>query len=186
MITKRLINCDFFTKGNTTTKCSNKAKLLYFYFFINADDMGFVGNGREIAETLDRCEEKFENTLFQFTYVDAISELVSQNLLFEFKDSCGNSIYLIKHWFLHNRKQDFLTTNYNKLLDLVEISKNEYQLKNNKKEKPFKEEQIKEKQNKTNSNNSFILNDIDSKALLNNESTNIDNRWNEILDDLEK
>ena len=94
--------------------------------------MGFVGNGKEISETLDRCEENFENTLFQFTYVDAIQELIDQRLVYEFVDKTHNSIYLIKHWFLHNKKQEFLTTNYLALLDKVEVVKGEYQLKNHK------------------------------------------------------
>ena len=181
MITKRLINCDFFTKGNISTKCSNKAKLVYFYFLVNADDMGFVGNGKEIAETLDRCEENFENTLFAYTYVESLKELVEKRLVFDFEDKVGSHIYLIKHWFLHNKKMDFLTTNYNSLLEEVEIVKGEYQLKNHKEElKKIKEKQIKTKSN----NNSYINNDIDSKALDNSKSIN-DNKWDEILDDIE-
>ena len=89
---QRLINCDFFTKSQITTKLSNKAKLLYFYFFINADDYGFVGNGKEIAESLDRCEENFENTLFQYTYGESINELVQKRLVIEFIDKVDNHI----------------------------------------------------------------------------------------------
>ena len=184
MITRRLINCDFFTKGNLSTKCSNKAKLLYFTFLVNADDMGFVGNGKEISETLDRCEENFENTLFQFTYVDAIQELIDQRLVYEFVDKTHNSIYLIKHWFLHNKKQEFLTTNYLSLLDKVEVVKGEYQLKNHKEEEQLKEIKIKEKQNKTISNNSLSINDFDSNKGLDSKSTN-NKSWEEIIEDLE-
>ena len=184
MITRRLINCDFFTKGNLSPKCSNKAKLLYFTFLVNADDYGFVGNGKEICETLDHCEENFENTLFQFTYVDAIQELIKERLIFEFIDKTNNSIYLIKHWFLHNKKQEYLNSNYLALLDLVEVVKGEYQLKNHEREKPFKEKKIKENKDKTISNNSFSINEFDSKALDNNKSIDND-KWNKLIDDLE-
>ena len=45
MIKQRLINCDFLNVGGFLDNISNKAKLLYFMFIVNADDMGFVGNG---------------------------------------------------------------------------------------------------------------------------------------------
>ena len=42
MATKRMINCDFLNASKFKTRLSNKAKLLYMYMFINADDKGFV------------------------------------------------------------------------------------------------------------------------------------------------
>ena len=70
-IKKRLINCDYFNTSGFTN-LSNKAKLLYFYFLTNADDKGFVGNGKDIAETLDKCEEEQDNVLFNYKYYSHI------------------------------------------------------------------------------------------------------------------
>lgn len=189
---QRLVNCDFFTKSQITTKLSNKAKLVYFYFFINADDYGFVGNGKEIAESLDRCEENFENTLFQYTYGESINELVQKRLVIEFIDKVDNHIYLIRHWFLHNRKLKFYTTNYMSFLEQVEIVDNKYQLK------PIKERNIRNELKEMNGiekkSNSLIHNDFDNSSnVVNSISTNNKGskpnkklmNWEDILDDLD-
>lgn len=144
--------------------------------------MGFVGNMKDIANTYDRCEEDFENTLFSYKYVDAISELVERRFFYEFSDKCGNKIYLIKHWFLHNKQQDFLTTNYKAFLKKVEIIDDEYQMKNHQEEKPYKEKEIKVKQIKTNNSNS--LND-DNVSNSNNVISN-KTPWEQLLDDIEE
>lgn len=183
MITKRLINCDFLNESSFTSCLSNKAKLLYFSALINADDMGFVGNMKDIAQTYERCEEDFENTLFSYKYTDAISELVNRRFLYEFIDKCGNKIYLIKHWFLHNKQQDFLTTNYKAFLKKVEIIDDEYQMKNHQEGKPLKEKEIKVKQIKTNNSNS--LND-DNVSNSNNVDSNNKPKWEELIDDIER
>ena len=153
---QRLINCDFFGVSGFTKNLSNKAKLLYFFFLANADDKGFVGNGLDLAENLDQCEQDFENVLFQYKYVDALKELVDKRLVYAFEDKCHNKTYLIRHWFLHNKNQKFLTTNYVSYLAKVELIDGEYHLKGEK--KPIKEnKEIKEtkeiKQNETNDNN---------------------------------
>lgn len=140
---QRLINCDFFATSGFTKNLSNKAKLLYFFFLTNADDKGFVGNGVDIADTLDFCEEHFENVLFQFKYVDALKELEEKRLVFKFIDRVGNIVYLIRHWFLHNKNQKYLSTNYLSYLSQVELINNEYYLKSEK-EKPLKEKENKE------------------------------------------
>ena len=187
MITKRLINCDFFGTSGFKIGLSNKAKLLYFLFFTHADDMGFVGNGKELAECLDHCEEEYENTLFQFKYVDAIDELVKKRLLFEFSDKCNNKTYLIRHWFFHNKQQSFLSTNYISFLSKVEVVDNEYQFKNHKEENPLKGKQIKEIQNNIKQNlksNSLKVNDNDIDN--NHDDINKDNLWDIVLNDLEK
>ena len=137
---QRLINCDFFNVSGFTKNLSNKAKLLYFFFIANADDKGFVGNGLDLAESLDQCEETFENVLFTYKYVDALTELVNKRLVYEFSDKVGNKTYLIRHWFLHNKNQKFLTTNYVSYLIKVELVNNEYHLKGSK-EKPYKEKE---------------------------------------------
>lgn len=152
---QRLINCDFFGVSGFTKNLSNKAKLLYFFFLANADDKGFVGNGLDLAENLDQCEQDFENVLFQYKYVDALKELVDKRLVYAFEDKCHNKTYLIRHWFLHNKNQKFLTTNYVSYLAKVELIDGEYHLKGEK--KPTKEnKEIKEtkeiKINETNDN----------------------------------
>lgn len=150
---QRLINCDFFGASGFTKNLSNKAKLLYFFFLANADDKGFVGNGLDLAENLDQCEQDFENVLFQYKYVDALKELVDKRLAYEFSDKVGNKTYLIRHWFLHNKQQKFLTTNFISYLAQVELVNNEYYLKEEK-EKPLKEKENKKtkeiKPNETN------------------------------------
>ena len=149
---QRLINCDFFNNSGFTKNLSNKAKLLYLLFIANADDMGFVGNGLDIAENLDQCEEKFGSNMIPYKYVDALSELTKKLLTFEFSDKIGNKTYLIKHWFFHNKRQPYLKTNFVSYLAKVEITNNEYHWKG---EKPLKEKVNKEnKLNKTNENNS--------------------------------
>ena len=139
---QRLINCDFFGVSGFTKNLSNKAKLLYFFFLANADDKGFVGNGLDLAENLDQCEQDFENTLLEYKYVDALKELVDKRLTYEFSDKVGNKTYLIRHWFLHNKQQKFLTTNFVSYLAKVELVNNEYYLKEEK-EKPLKEKENK-------------------------------------------
>ena len=150
---QRLINCDFFGATGFTKNLSKKAKLLYFFFLSNADDKGFVSNGLDIAENLDQCEQDFENVLFQYKYVDALKELVDKRLTYEFSDRVGNKTYLIRHWFLHNKQQKFLTTNFISYLAKVELVNNEYYLKEEK-EKPLKEKENKKtkeiKPNETN------------------------------------
>ena len=140
---QRLINCDFFGVSGFTKNLSNKAKLLYFFFLANADDKGFVGNGLDLAENLDQCEQDFENVLFQYKYVDALKELVDKRLTYEFSDRVGNKVFLIRHWFLHNKNQKFLTTNFVSYLAKVELVNNEYYLKSEK-EKPLKEKETKQ------------------------------------------
>lgn len=155
MSRQRLINCDFFATSGFTKNLSNKAKLLYFFFLTNADDKGFVGNGLDIAENLDQTEMDFENVLFQYKYVDALKELVEKRLAYEFSDKVGNKVYLIRHWFMHNKNQKFLTTNYLSYLAKVELVNNEYCLKEGKslKEKENKEiKEIKEIKVKENTN----------------------------------
>ena len=169
---QRLINCDFFGVSGFTKNLSNKAKLLYFFFLANADDKGFVGNGLDLAENLDQCEQDFENVLFQYKYVDALKELVDKRLAYEFSDRVGNKVFLIRHWFLHNKNQKFLTTNYISYLIKVELVDNEYCLKSEKKEKPLKEKEIKE-------NKEIKLNEL-------NETNDNDweKDWEKVLKDL--
>lgn len=181
-IKKRLINCDYFNTSGFTS-LSNKAKLLYFYYLTSADDKGFVGNGKDIAETLDNCEEQQENVLFRYKYVDALQELVDKRLVYEFADKCGNKTFLIRHWFMHNKNQGFLTTNFISYLAKVELVDGEYQLKTIKRENQLKEKEIKENESKQNqkSNNlkKFNDNDLNTDNQDSEEEQSMD--WDELL-----
>ena len=181
MVKKRLINCDFLNASGFLSNLSNKAKLIYFMFLINADDKGFVGNAVDLANTLDQCEENFDNTLFNYKYIDALNELVEKRLVFEFTDKANNKVYLIRHWFMHNKKQDFLTTNYVSFLAKVELVDNKYQWKNHK-EKNLKENKIKEKEIKENK----IYEELESNNKEQESQEPSENTWENEWDNLVK
>lgn len=152
-IKQRLINCDFLNFGGFLDNISNKAKLLYFMFIVNADDLGFVGNGVNIANALDQCEEKFDNTLFTFKYIDAIEELTSKGFLYVFSDKYNNKTFLIRAWFKHNKEKNFLSTNFTSYYSMVGVKDGEYYMKNiekDKEETPYKVKQNKVKESKVN------------------------------------
>ena len=183
MARQRLINCDFFGVSGFTKNLSNKAKLLYFFFLTNADDKGFVGNGLDIAQGLDQCEEDFENALFTYKYTDALNELVDKRLVYAFVDKCNNTTYLIRHWFLHNKNQKFLSTNYWTYLSKVELINNEYHLKTEEK-KPYKEIKENKEINKLNE-----LNEIsnDSKETVNDiddDETSLKEEWDKLVNEI--
>lgn len=134
MAKARLINCDFM---NNMTKVSNKAKLLYYTLFVNGDDRGFIGNSDELIKVLETQESG---------YKQALQELVESGLIYEFSSNHDNKVYLIRHWYYHNKYRPNLWTNYIKYLQMVELIDNEYALK----EKPFKGKEIKVNENKLN------------------------------------
>ena len=177
MIKQRLINCDFLNVGGFLDSISNKAKLLYFMFIVNADDRGFVGNGVKIAKGLDQCEEDFDNTLFTYKYQDAITELIDKGFVYEFSDKHNNKTYLIRHWFMHNKYIGNLPTNFVSYLAKVQLENGEYHLKNNQREKPLKEKEIKVKEIKV--NNEEIENVNKDK-----ENTDWEKQWDETLKEL--
>lgn len=166
---------------------SNKAKLLYYCYLVNADDLGFVGNALEIATTLDTCEETFENALFQYKYVDAIKELVDKHLVFEFSDKVGNKTYLIRHWFFHNKYKTYLSTNFVSYFSQVELVDNEYQMKTikgeNIKEKEIKIKQIKTNENHFDNNKSLLDSDDNNVEKENKEKEN--DEWDKFLKELD-
>lgn len=130
MANKRLIDCNFM---KDMIDVSNKAKLLYFTFFVNADDKGFVGNAKDIIATLQRkSDEKNEVNLelLDNDFVSALHELVESGLFYEFKSNHGNRVYLIRHWYYHNKMTKGLWTNYGKYLARVVVKDNEYILVN--------------------------------------------------------
>ena len=146
MIKYRLINCDFLNHSAFMDNLSNKAKLLYYVFLSNSDDKGFVANGSSLANQLDNCTKTFENALFTYKFVDALHELVERGYVYEFIDRHGNKIYLIRHFFKHNKNKDFLFTTFTTYLDLVDLVDGEYVLKNiekDRKENPYKGKQSK-------------------------------------------
>lgn len=98
----RLINCEFFT-SSAFTKLSGGAKLLYYSMISAADDCGFI----------DRVDD-----LIMMNSLDLkdIQELTDKGLVYAFKNHYDNSVYLIRHWFYHNKFKKGLYTRYFKLL----------------------------------------------------------------------
>lgn len=152
MANQRLLNCDFFLKGAFDDVSSNKAKLLYFYFFINADDYGFVGNSAKIIKSLNEQEED-NNALVQYTYEIAANELVDRGFLLKFTDNHQNNIYLIRHFFIHNKyNPKYISTNYFSLRAKVELVDGCWELKENHLRKENKENQQTNNVNQENNN----------------------------------
>ncbi len=124
---KRLINCDFVNDSAFKVKLSNKAKLLYFFIFSNCDDYGFCGNVDELTIIFDGLEyQTSDNALISQKYADALLELVERGYLLKFDDKYNNSVYLVRHWYLHNSipEKRVTPTNYQKYLDRVELNQN--------------------------------------------------------------
>ena len=132
MANYRLINSDFVRDMEVT----NRAKLLYLFFMFNADDLGFVGNGKKVVSNLQ--SEELEVGIAQETFNDALFSLVDKGLLYAFENNYGDTIYLVRHWFLHNKWKKGLWTNYKSLTKKVKLVDNEYVLKT---EEEMKEEQ---------------------------------------------
>jgi hypothetical protein len=118
-----MINCEFVQASSFKFKRSNQAKLLYFYMICSADDKGFVDNVDELIELLTYNDTKFKNNL-QNTFEQSIKELVDKALLIRFNDNHGNSIYLIKHWFMHNviPKERLQPSTYERYLKGIELT----------------------------------------------------------------
>lgn len=179
MIRYKLINCDFLNNSAFMDNLSNKAKLLYYEFIANSDDLGFVANGSSLANQLDSCSQNYENVLFAYKFTDAIHELVERGYVYDFTDRHNNHIYLIRHYFKHNKNKDFLFTTFTSYYDRVELVNGEYILKNHKREqekKPFKEKENKENESKAKQNNTNLKETEKDK-----ESEN----WVDLLKDLD-
>lgn len=138
----RLINCDFLDDSKFKVELSNKAKLLYLYMFISADDRGFVGKTLEIIKTLNENDENFGDketlNLVPYTYENALNELMDRGLLFEFTNKYKSKTHLIRHWYCHNKYYKKAWTNYSEYSKLVRLKENEYVLR--KKGEPVEEE----------------------------------------------
>lgn len=159
----RLISTRFINSGQYVD-LSNKAKLLYIYMFTNADDCGFVDNVKNWIILLD---DKDSNALelLNNDYKSALEELGNKGLIYQFINKYEHRVYLIRHWFIHNKWKKGLSTNYGKYRAMVELSNGEYCWR----EESSKEDNI--KQNKVNQN----------KVNQNKD----DYSWNELLNDIE-
>ena len=133
MVNKRLINCDFIKD----MEVSSKAIFLYLMLFVNADDMGFVGNSNRIISILNDKEKIETNSaLIPYSYDEALVELVNKGLLLEFQNKYDGRVYLIRHWFYHNKHLSSMETNYTTFFDLVDLVNGKYYLGE---EKPLRE-----------------------------------------------
>lgn len=163
MARQRLINCDFLNDSAFKEDTTNKAKLLYLMMIINADDKGFVGNTRNIINSLQNNDTKFRNEinlqLLQNDYESALEELIEKGFLYEFINKHHNKVHLIRHWWYHNKMKKELWTNYYKYSKLVEVEDNEYVLKKSKTKENNKINQDKLNQNNINQDKIRYSND---------------------------
>ena len=129
---KRLINCDFINDSKFKVELSNKAKLLYLYMLTIADPVGFVGQSKELVETLSKNDRDFHNEasldLIEQTYDDALHELIDKGFIYEFVNKYQGTTHLIRHWYFHNNNKTLrnVYTNYSSYLKKVELLDNEY------------------------------------------------------------
>lgn len=182
MANKRMIDCNFLNAGGFQ-KLGNKAKLLYYQMIIRSDDKGFVDCTKDIIEKLE--QSNYENgetdlTLLKNDYVNALLELINGGFLFEFNDNHGNTIHLIRHWFIHNRLIKGLWTNYLKLWNQVTIVDNEYYMKE--KENHLKKEKVKQNNNYHTHSNNEINNNTNDKVV--NNFIEDDDDFNKLIEEL--
>ena len=174
MARHRLVNCEFLNAGSFKVNVSNRAKLLYLMMIVSGDDRGFVDSTQDLINTLEQNDSELDKNisleLIQNTYHSALNELVEKGYIYEFKDNHNNKVYLIRHWFFHNKLIKGLWTNYRNFLDLVYLDNNEYILG----KKPLKEN--KENQDKINQTN---LKEIDNKE--EQEKITTKAKWDELF-----
>ena len=152
MAKHRLLNCEFINATSFKNNLSNRAKLLYLMMFTNADDKGFVDTVQDLINALEKNDNELDKVerleLLENTYNTAINELIDKGLIYRFNDNHNNKIYLIRHWFYHNKLVKGLWTCYRNFLELVHLENNEYIL--NSVKKPLKEDKININQDKLN------------------------------------
>lgn len=169
----RLIDCDFLNAGSFL-KLTNKAKLLYLLMLTNADDRGFVSNTDTIIEILtnkDLEEGNVSLKLLNNDYTSALVELSDKGFVYWFDDKYGNRVYLIRHWYKHNKYKAGLHTYYGKFAQQVELVDYKYYLK--------EKETSKENKDKLNENK---LNEI--KPNLDNQVDQ--QKWDSIMQELDE
>lgn len=151
----RLINTNFL---KSLTRLTNRALLLYYSFITWADSMGAVGEAEVILTLLQAKADNEGDTgvgLVKTDYRSALDELVEKGLVYEVKLTGGNAVYIIKHWWLHNKWRKYLKTNYFKAINEFYIEQGEYRPKNERKkknQKERKEEQVTKTKTKTKTN----------------------------------
>lgn len=161
MAKHRLVNCEFLNAGSFKVNISNKAKLLYLMMIISADDRGFVDTTQDLINSLTTNDKEYDKSvsleLLENTYNTALNELLDKGYIYEFKDNHKNKVYLIRHWFYHNKLKKGLWTNYRTFLAQVYLEDNEYLMG----KKPSKEDKSKE----DNLNQDNILDEIDKEPV---------------------
>lgn len=177
---KRLINCNFVNSGSFS-KISNKAKLLYLMFLLNADDKGFVDNSNDIIEKLNRSDmERGDNSssllLLNNDYVSALNELIERGYLIAFANNHGDFIYLVSHWYFHQEYTSKTKTNYYNFFQQVQVVNGQYE----KREKPLKEKKLKEIN--INENN---INEMKEKEVTPSPTESTD-EWDKMINDLKE
>ena len=169
MAKKRLLNCEFVNASSFKINLSNKAKLLYLMMFVNADDKGFVDTCDEIIKSLNENDNTFRNeinmSLLSNNYESALNELLDKGMLYLFTNNHQDKIYLIRHWYFHNKLVKGLWTNYGKFVKLVKIEDDEYHLKTKEELlKPFKESKLKESNINNDTDTDMVLNDLPKQS----------------------
>lgn len=173
---QRLINCDFLNASTFINGLTNKAKLLYLLMITNADDLGFVGNTHTLIKDLTSVDDEINQVnleLLKNDYVSALLELVNKTYVYRFVDKHSNEIFVIKHWFMHNRWKQGLRTNYFTFYNQLELENGEYFMK----KKPLKENKV----NESKVNQNKVNQSLESEK----EKEDWDNMMNE-LDELDK
>ena len=151
----RLINTNFL---KSLTRLTNRALLLYYSFITWADSMGAVGEAEVILTLLQAKADNEGDTgvgLVKTDYRSALDELVEKGLVYEVKLTGGNAVYIIKHWWLHNKWRKYLKSNFYKAINQFYIEAGEYRPKNERKKKNQKEseeEQVTKTNTKTKTN----------------------------------
>ena len=192
---KRMLNCGFVNASSFKIKTSNKAKLLYFYLIANADDKGFVDNVDEIIELLDSNDRKFddrqESVLVESNYSTALKELMEKGMIISFVDNHDNTIYLIRHWYLHNQipKDRIRNSAYERFLEHFEVNKDgeyvkqvSYSCNTNADVKEIKLNKTKRNKNSISNKNDKSLKNVGVNEPNNNE--NWEDDWERIQKEL--
>ena len=89
---KRLIDTSFLQSA-ALLELDNETRLFYLYMICQADDLGFVDTIAQIGKLLGLNEEE------SYKKVEC---LVEKGYAIEFQRT-RDKIYLIKHWFIHNK-----------------------------------------------------------------------------------
>ena len=90
-----------------------ESKVLYFYLNMAADDDGFCSNPRAIMRQCNATD-------------DAMRVLIAKKFVLVFQLENGSTIYLIKHWRVHNyiRKDTYHESRYKELIEEIYIDRN--------------------------------------------------------------